>query len=251
VRNPTGAERPTTRTIHFRACDLKMAVECGRVLVPAVINVVKPFRITGRGNYFLRLGVDSYIQDPNELRCVSSSRHRLTVHVGNAKPEPVAGAIGCLLSQLLIENNGLLLHGAFLLHDGFAHVFVGKPGAGKSTIVRNAPGLHVVHEEKVAVRLRRGKWWAYGVPLLDNGGNTGKNAVAPLAALYLIEKSDSLQKSPVGRRGALLQMPFHVVLPLNDTESRRKAFENLFSLVDGVSLWRLRFRKDSDVSSVI
>jgi ABC-type phosphate/phosphonate transport system ATPase subunit len=173
------------------------------------------------------------------------------VYVGNNKPAPVAGAIGCLLSQLLVENGGLLLHGAFLLHNGLAHVFLGKPGAGKSTIVRNVSGIQAVHEEKVAVRHRRGKWWAYGVPLLDNQGKTGKNVSAPLTSLYLIEKSDSLRRYPLGRREALLEMPFHVVLPMSDTESRRTAFENLFSLVDGVSLWRLRFRRDSDVSKVV
>jgi hypothetical protein len=228
-----------------------LAVECNRTLEPAVKIVVTPFRTTGRGSYFLRLGLDSYIQDPNELRCLSYSQRRLTVHVGYAQPEPVAGAIGCLLSQLLVENHGLLLHGAFLLHDGCAHVFVGRPGAGKSTIVRNASGVQAVHEEKVAVRHRRGRWWAYGVPLLDNQGRTGKNQAAPLAGLYLIEKSDCLERSPVGKKEALLQMPFHIVLPLNDTGSRREAFENLFSLIDGISLWRLRFRRDSDVSSVI
>lgn len=238
-------------TIPFQVCDLVMAVECDHELAPSAKMVVKPFRTERAASYFLRLGLDSHIQDPNELRCVSINKRRLVVYVGNTKPAPVAGAIGCLLSQLLVENGGLLLHGAFLLHNGLAHVFLGKPGAGKSTIVHNVSGVQPVHEEKVAVRRRRGKWWAHGVPLLDNKGKTGKNVSAPLAALYLIEKSNSLRRDPLEKREVLFEMPYHVVLPMNDTESRRMAFENLFSLANSVSLWRLRFRRDSDVSKVI
>jgi hypothetical protein len=131
------------------------------------------------------------------------------------------------------------------------HVFAGERGAGKSTIARNAAGLQCLHEEKVAVRRKNGRWWAYGVPVLDNSGATGTNAVAPLVGIYLIEKGPVLQKEAVERKRALYALPPHVVLPIRDPVARGKLAETLFLLVDEVPVERLLFCKNSNVAEVI
>jgi hypothetical protein len=197
------------------------------------------------------LDVDPDLLNPDDLDCKLWGNRRIEINVGVSKKEPIAAAIGCLIVRSLEFNEGLLLHGACLLQGGAAHVFVGKPGAGKSTIAKNASGLQCVHEEKVAVRRRKDRWWAYGVPVLDNRGKTGKNIMAPLAGIYLIEKGRELRKSTVGQKEALLALPSHVVHPIHDPVARRQLFVSLFLLVKQVPVEHLFFSKNSNVAEVI
>jgi hypothetical protein len=156
-----------------------------------------------------------------------------------------------LIVRALEDNQGLLLHGAGLVQNGAVHLFAGEQGAGKSTIARNAPGMQCLHEEKVAVRRRDGRWWAYGVPVLDNSGATGTNTVLPLAGIYLIEKGSVLRVISMKRKQAVLALPPHVVLPIHDPVARGNLAETIFSLVDDVPVERLEFCRDSNVAGVI
>ena len=214
-------------------------------------GVVRPFRSSQPARYTLQLDLDPDHLRPDDLDCKLWGDRRLEITVGIPKKEPVAAAIGCLIVRALEDHDGLLLHGAGLLRGGAAHVFAGERGGGKSTIARNAPGLQCMHEEKVAVRRREGRWWAYGVPVLDNSGDTGTNGMAPLACVYLIEKGPVLRKCSIGRKEALMALPPHVVLPIHDPIARGNMFENLFQLVEQVPVERLIFRKDSNVAEVI
>ena len=216
-----------------------------------VSGVVGPFWSAEPARYTLQLDLDPGLLRPDDLDCKLWGDRRLEINVGMPKKEPVAAAIGCLIVKALEDNDGLLLHGAGLLRSGAAHVFAGERGGGKSTIARNAPGLQCMHEEKVAVRRREGCWWAYGVPVLDNSGDTGTNVMAPLACVYLIEKGPVLRRCSIGRKEALLALPPHVVLPIYDAIARGNLFESLFKLVDQVPVERLLFRKDSNVAEVI
>lgn len=202
-------------------------------------------------SYTLQLDVDPALGSPDDLDCKLWGNSRLKINVGRPKKEPVAAAIGCLIVRALEDNDGLLFHGAGLLRDGAAHVFAGERGAGKSTIARNAPGLRCMHEEKVAVRRRDGRWWAYGVPVLDNSGDTGTNVMAPLACIYLIEKGPVLRRDSVGRKQAILALPPHVVLPIRDPVARGNLAKTLFWLVEEVPVERLLFCRDSNVAEVI
>jgi hypothetical protein len=218
-----------------------------------VSAIVGPFASSGPqpARYTLGLDVDPALDRPDDLDCQLWGGSRLEISVGRVKKEPVAAAIGCLIVRALEDNHGLLLHGAGLLRGGAGHVFVGERGAGKSTIARNAAGLQCLHEEKVAVRRRDGRWWAYGVPVLDNSGATGTNVVAPLAGIYLIEKGPLLQRVTVERKRAVHALPPHVVLPIHDPVARGKLAETLLLLVDEVPVERLVFRKYSNVAEVI
>lgn len=218
-----------------------------------VSGIVGPFAssVQQPARYTLRLDVDPVLERPDDLDCKLWGGSRLEITVGRPKKEPVAAAIGCLVVRALEDNHGLLLHGAGLLRDGVVHVFVGVRGAGKSTIARNAAGLQCLHEEKVAVLRKNGRWWAYGVPVLDNSGATGSNMVAPLAGIYLIEKGPVLRVDSIGRKQAILSLPPHVVLPIRDPVARGNLAETLFRLVEEVPVERLVFCVDSNVAEVI
>jgi len=87
--------------------------------------------------------------------------------------------------------------------------------------------------------------------MLDNSGRPGLNTAAPIGGLYLIEKSGRLQKKPASRIAAIREMPEHVIVPVDDPATGKNVFDTLLSLLSEVDVWRLRFRKDSDVGAVI
>lgn len=214
-------------------------------------GIVGPFASAGPARYTLQLDVDPALSRPDDLDCSLWGDRRLEMTVGRPKKEPVAAAVGCLIVRALEDNQGLLLHGAGLLRDGAVHVFAGEKGAGKSTIARNASGLECLHEEKVAVRRMDGRWWAYGVPVLDNSGATGTDRAAPLAGVYLIEQGAVLRADSIARKQAILSLPPHVVLPVRDPVARGNLAGTLFRLVDEVPVLRLEFCIDSNVAEVI
>jgi serine kinase of HPr protein (carbohydrate metabolism regulator) len=153
--------------------------------------------------------------------------------------------------KVLSHDRGLLLHASCLTRDNKAYLFLGRSGAGKSTLAQNALGFECVHDDNVAVRRRRGRWWAYGVPTLDNSGRPGLNVAAEIGGLYLIEKSGKLQKDRLSQTAALREMPEHVIIPVKDPATEKNTFETLFSLLAEVDIWRLRFHRDADVGAVV
>jgi hypothetical protein len=245
----TKSQQPVN--IRFRVCGIPLAVQCDQRLLRAVSEAVEQFRGSEPGRYRLKVAVIPSPWGARHLECIRWEEREMLLHIAAARREQVAAAIGCLIAASLVENRGLLLHGAFLLLEGLAHIFVGKPGAGKSTIARNASKGECVHDDKVAVRHIDGRWMAFGVPLLDNARKVGRSAEAPLGGVYLIEKSDRLRKVPVSHKAAMMEMPAHVVLPFSDPASRGDVFETLFSLIEGALLHKVLFSKDADVTSVI
>jgi hypothetical protein len=90
-----------------------------------------------------------------------------------------------------LEKGGLLLHASGLVRHGRAYLFPGVSDAGKTTIVRQSPGMPVLSDEVVAVELHRngGNVTAYGTPFYGDWGRPGEPVAAPVEGLYFPVKA--------------------------------------------------------------
>lgn len=88
-----------------------------------------------------------------------------------------------VLTLVLAEEGGLLLHSAGLMREGRAFLFFGRSGAGKSTVTRLAAGTTILSDEIVAVREEGGAFHAYGTPFWGEMGRPGEPVSGPVAAL--------------------------------------------------------------------
>jgi hypothetical protein len=99
----------------------------------------------------------------------------------------------------LLENRGLLLHSSGLVRGNRAYVFPGVSEAGKTTIVRHSPGLVVLSDEVVAVRLNgnREAPVAFGTPFYGDWGRPGEEIDAPINGLYFPVKATTNRLEPL------------------------------------------------------
>jgi hypothetical protein len=174
-----------------------------------------------------------------------------SIELAKTDDEIVSAAIGYFIIGLLSSTGGLLLHGAFLEHNNKAYLFLGESGAGKSTIAHNASKFHCIHDDRFAVRKIGNRWYAFGVPLLDNNGDPGKNFKAPISGIYAIQKSNQLFKTKVGRRDAISLISRNMILPPGNSLIAKKMSDNLLSFVQKNMIEKLAFMKTSDVSGLL
>ena len=101
-----------------------------------------------------------------------------------ASPEPPGRALDnlarYLVARIAIEEGGVALHGAAVLHRGRAFVFAGPSRSGKSTAVDLSPGTQSLGDD-FAVVVPTGVGWA--VPALPFD-NTELAPMAPVGTLF-------------------------------------------------------------------
>lgn len=97
----------------------------------------------------------------------------------------------CFRSGLLAFE-GLILHSSAVVVDGKAYLFSAPSGTGKSTHVRLwqkrfGDGAVVINDDKPALRILDGVWYAYGTPWCGKDG-INCNRKAPVAGICFLKQ---------------------------------------------------------------
>lgn len=93
----------------------------------------------------------------------------------------------------LVNFNGFYLHSSAVVKDGRAYLFSGPCRAGKSTHTKLwketfGTEVHIINDDKPALRRVEGKWYAYGTPWCGKDG-ININEKAPLAGVCFLKKA--------------------------------------------------------------
>ena len=94
----------------------------------------------------------------------------------------------------LLAFDGLQLHASALACDGKAYLFSGPCTVGKSTHTRQwqqtfGPSVQVFNDDKPALRLIDGCWYAYGTPCCGKDG-ININMKAPLGGICFLKQAE-------------------------------------------------------------
>jgi hypothetical protein len=95
-----------------------------------------------------------------------------------------------LYSVRLLEVEGLLVHASSVEYQGLGYLFVGKSGAGKSTVAQLS-GARILTDEISLVRQKRGKFFIYGTPFWGELRGGGEPVCVPLRSLNFLHKDRS------------------------------------------------------------
>lgn len=93
----------------------------------------------------------------------------------------------------LVNFQGFYLHSSAVVLDGKAYLFSGPCRVGKSTHARQwqtafGTDVQIINDDKPAIRLIDGRWYAYGTPWCGKDG-INKNIKAPLAGVCFLKKA--------------------------------------------------------------
>lgn len=155
------------------------------------------------------------------------------------------------LTLLLLERDGLVLHAATLRRSGRAHTFIGRSGAGKTTLSRLAPADQVLTDEISLLRLVQGEPRAYGSPFWGELAGHGAEVELPLQALYLLVKDRRTFVEPLRGAEAITALCAHTLFFVPDRDSLQALLGLCARWVEAVPVCRLHFTPDETVWEVL
>ncbi|MBI5545406.1 MAG: hypothetical protein HY901_16090 [Deltaproteobacteria bacterium] len=112
-----------------------------------------------------------------------------------ARLAPIASPFGeLLLVALLNRHQGLYVHAACVTRNGAALLFLGKSGAGKTTLstLSARDGAHVLSDDRTALRFQRGRLTAFGTPFHGTGRQWSAQS-APVRALFFLDHAPATE----------------------------------------------------------
>ena len=103
---------------------------------------------------------------------------------------------GSSFYRQLVNFDGMMLHASAVVKDGYAYLFSAPCGTGKSThtgLWRKTFGedqVLMLNDDKPALRLIDGVWYAYGTPWCGKDG-INRNVKAPLKGICFLRRGES------------------------------------------------------------
>lgn len=152
----------------------------------------------------------------------------------------------------LLRFDGMLLHASAAVVDGRAYLFSAPCGTGKSThtaLWRRVFGeerVRILNDDKPALRLEEGVWYAYGTPW---SGKTDQNLNlrVPLAGICFLSQAPENRIAPFGGSRAIFSLLEQTARPA-DGESRAKLLELLDKLLKNIPVWRLECNMEPEAA---
>lgn len=159
--------------------------------------------------------------------------------------------IRILLTVRLLPEQGFLLHAASIVRDGRAYIFMGRSGAGKSTVASLSPEGSVLTDEISLVRFQDGEWRAHGTPFWGEFRAAGHNHDYPVAGIYCLTQARENRIERMLPRDVLRAMLPCVLFFSSDATANSLLLGLLVEFLGQVPCHRLHFLKDSSFWDVV
>lgn len=153
----------------------------------------------------------------------------------------------------LLSFDGFQLHSSCVVVDGKAYLFTANPGTGKSThtnlwLKQFGERAFILNDDKPALRLEDGVWYAYGTPW-SGKHDISVNARVPVAGIACLERGEINEIEPFSGRDAVLALLRQCNRP-KAAEYRIKLLELLDKLITQVPVWKLKCNMDPEAAIV-
>lgn len=152
----------------------------------------------------------------------------------------------------LLKHDGMMLHSSCVEKDGYAYLFSAKSGTGKSTHthlwLKNLEGTRIINDDKPALVLENGKWYACGTPF---SGKTDENVdvKVPIRALVFLHRSEKNEVKRMPTVQAIGMLLSQTIRP-NSKELAEKMLELADKLLTEVPVFSLVCNMDDDAAIV-
>ncbi len=156
-----------------------------------------------------------------------------------------------LLSMILLPHRGFLLHAATIERHGRAHIFMGRSGAGKSTVAGLAPAGTPLTDEISLLRGDADGWRAHGTPFWGEFRAGDRNCHMPVAGIYALMQAEENRLEKIAPRKALRGLLENVLFFSDDRASREQLLSIVSACAEALPFFRLHFKRDSSFWEVL
>ena len=153
----------------------------------------------------------------------------------------------------LLNYDGFRLHSSAVVVDGKAYLFTANCGTGKSTHTQLwlkyfGDRAYILNDDKPALRLLDGKWYAFGTPWSgkdDISVNTG----VELAGIAVLERAEKNEIEPYSGKYAIFDV-FRQANRPKEFELREKLLTLIGKLVVDIPLWKLKCNMEMEAAEI-
>lgn len=160
---------------------------------------------------------------------------------------------GSSFYKQLLNFGGFMLHSSAVVVDGKAYLFSANCGTGKSTHTKLWLDLfgdraYILNDDKPALRLEDGVWYAYGTPW-SGKHDISVDARIPLGSIAMIHRGEENNIRPFSGKEAVLELIRQVNRP-RDMQFRIRLLELLDQLFAMVPIWYLECNMEPEAAIV-
>lgn len=154
----------------------------------------------------------------------------------------------------LLDFDGMMLHASAVVKDGFAFLFSAASGTGKSThtelwqALYGADRVLMLNDDKPALRLENGRWYAYGTPW-SGKNDRHLNMRVPLGGICILERGEKNEIKPHRGARAVFEILDQTLRP-DTVKEVSKLMELLNDLMEKVPIWKLKCNMDQEAARV-
>lgn len=152
----------------------------------------------------------------------------------------------------LLDYKGFVFHASAIVMDGRAYLFSADSGVGKSThtgLWREVFGddrVRVLNDDKPALRLEDGCWYAYGTPWSGKYG-INLNLKYPVAGICFLRQAEHNRIELYTANDLVFQL-LKQVNGCTSIGTRLKAVSHLDSLVANVPIWYMECNMEREAA---
>lgn len=149
-----------------------------------------------------------------------------------------------LMIHRLSRGEGVEVHAVGISDEsGRGYLFLGHSGAGKSTTARlwlGRPGVRILSDDRIILRVREGRVWMYGTPWHGDAGIASPNC-APLSDIYFLEHGTHNEQLPLSQGCAAAELFARSFVPHHSEEGIRFTLDFLGQVARQVPCSIFRF----------
>ena len=146
---------------------------------------------------------------------------------------------------MLAECGGVILHSAVVVKDGLSWVFIGRSGAGKTTLSELcfSKGWKILNDDRTMVFTRGDQVVASGTPW-HGSGRFAEALEKPLGGVFVIEKASQNHVEAMSEEEIKYALLDVAAVPWFDDEWAQGVLDAADSLMRTVPFYRFSFSRD-------
>ncbi|HBL41721.1 MAG TPA: hypothetical protein DDY98_09350 [Ruminococcaceae bacterium] len=162
--------------------------------------------------------------------------------------------IGTLFYSLFIQHNGLMLHSSAVVVDDACYAFSADSGVGKSTHTALwlkefvDRGAYILNDDKPAIKLKDGRFFAWGTPF-SGAENISVNRAVALKAIAFVERSETNSIERLSTKEIMPRLFKQTIRP-SDERLMNLLLNTIEQLVEQVPMYLLRCNMEPQAAHI-